>query len=72
MILNIYEFSNIQICKKICKTLNNIVEGNFDYSKLISFVNDRKGHDYRYAIDNTKIIKENINSRKLTKKHKNH
>ena len=25
---------------------------------LISFVEDRKGHDYRYAIDNSKINKD--------------
>jgi len=52
------EFSNIQICKKIFKILNNKVDKNFNYLKLINFVNDRKGHDYRYAIDNTKIKKE--------------
>ena len=27
----------------------------FDYKSLITFVNDRPGHDFRYAIDNSKI-----------------
>ena len=53
-----HELSNIQVCRKICKILSNKVDRSFDYSKLICFVNDRKGHDYRYAIDNTKIKNE--------------
>ena len=52
------ELSNIEICKKICKILIKKADNNYNYSKLISFVKDRKGHDYRYAIDNTKIKKE--------------
>jgi len=28
------------------------------YFKLVDYVEDRKGHDYRYAIDSTKISKE--------------
>ena len=27
----------------------------FDYKSLIEFVNDRPGHDFRYAIDTKKI-----------------
>ena len=37
---------------KICE----VMEVNPD--DYISFVEDRKGHDFRYAIDNTKIKKE--------------
>jgi dTDP-glucose 4,6-dehydratase len=31
---------------------------NLNAQDYISFVEDRKGHDFRYAIDNTKINKE--------------
>ena len=33
----------------------DINEDNFDYLSLIKFVDDRPGHDFRYAIDNLKI-----------------
>lgn len=42
------EFSNVETIHEICKVMN---EG-YD---LISFVNERPGHDFRYAIDTTKI-----------------
>ncbi|UDN59299.1 dTDP-glucose 4,6-dehydratase [Clostridioides sp. ES-S-0010-02] len=45
------EKANIDIVKIIIKKLNK----NKD---LITYVNDRPGHDRRYAIDNTKITKE--------------
>ncbi len=45
------EKRNIEIVKLILKRLGKSEE-------LISFVEDRKGHDYRYAIDPSKIHKE--------------
>lgn len=45
------ERTNIQVVEKILDTLNK------PYS-LIKYVNDRKGHDLRYAIDPSKIINE--------------
>lgn len=45
------EKRNIEIVKLILKHLGKSEE-------LISFVEDRKGHDYRYAIDPTKIKNE--------------
>ncbi len=45
------EKRNIEIIKLILKHLN-------ESEDLIEFVEDRKGHDYRYAIDPTKIKKE--------------
>lgn len=45
------EKRNIDIVKLILKHLNKSED-------LIEFVEDRKGHDYRYAIDPTKIKKE--------------
>jgi dTDP-glucose 4,6-dehydratase len=46
------EKTNLEIINDICEVLNVNPQ---DY---ISFVEDRKGHDFRYAIDNTKINKE--------------
>jgi dTDP-glucose 4,6-dehydratase len=46
------EKTNLQIINDICQVLNVNPQ---DY---ISFVEDRKGHDFRYAIDNSKINKE--------------
>ena len=52
------EFSNIIIAKKICKILNKkIFNKKHDYEKLISFVKDRKGHDFRYSLSNSKVKK---------------
>ena len=45
------EKRNIEIVKLILKQLNKSED-------LIEFVEDRKGHDYRYAIDPTKIKNE--------------
>ncbi len=45
------EKRNLEIVKLILKKLDKTEE-------LISFVEDRKGHDYRYAIDPTKIKNE--------------
>ena len=45
------EKRNIEIVKLILKRLNKP-------ESLITFVEDRKGHDYRYAIDPTKIHNE--------------
>lgn len=42
------EGSNINIVKEILKLLNKSEE-------QIEFVSDRRGHDFRYALDNTNI-----------------
>jgi dTDP-glucose 4,6-dehydratase len=64
------EKQNIDVVKEICKILNRLYpikkNKNFDLSKsnvlnyqdLITFVDDRPGHDMRYAIDSTKIKKK--------------
>ena len=54
------EYSNIDIVKTICKTYDEL-NGTKDSEKLISFVEDRKGHDYRYALNSSKIIKSGWN-----------
>jgi len=54
------EWKNIDLVKLICTILNEETgDGpDGDYSNLISFVTDRPGHDYRYAIDASKIKNE--------------
>ncbi len=51
------ERANITIVKTILAYLNKNVDASIDES-LIRFVEDRKGHDRRYAIDPAKIGKE--------------
>jgi len=52
------EFSNILIAKKICKILNEKIHNRkYDHKKLISFVEDRKGHDFRYSLNISKVKK---------------
>ena len=38
--------------------LDKVYPSNKSYKSLITYVEDRKGHDFRYAIDTTKITKE--------------
>ena len=49
------ERDNLYIAHKICDILDQIKPKNSSYSKQIAFVKDRPGHDYRYAIDASKI-----------------
>lgn len=53
------EWKNIDLIKVIIKTVDRHLkrpEGSSD--KLITYVTDRAGHDYRYAIDSTKLKNE--------------
>ena len=50
------EVENIKLVKMICKMMDkklNLKNGSSE--GLINFVEDRKGHDFRYAIDIKKI-----------------
>jgi len=53
------EVQNIQVVELICSLLEELVPikpaGSVQYKDLIKFVNDRPGHDVRYAIDASKI-----------------
>jgi len=54
------EIKNIDIVITICTILDELkprINGN-SYTDLITYVADRPGHDYRYAIDATKIKNE--------------
>lgn len=53
------EWKNIDLIKLLCKIMDrklNRLEGESE--KLISYVKDRPGHDFRYAIDASKINQE--------------
>ena len=52
------EVSNIDLVKKICGVLNRLKPADAPYENQILFVEDRKGHDFRYAVDATKIKTE--------------
>lgn len=51
------EVSNINLVQTICKSLDQLRpnENGKSYADQIKFVTDRKGHDFRYAIDNGEI-----------------
>ncbi|CAA6819965.1 MAG: dTDP-glucose 4,6-dehydratase (EC [uncultured Sulfurovum sp.] len=49
------ERTNLQIVDTICTILDKKVPTAKSYKELITFVEDRAGHDRRYAIDATKL-----------------
>lgn len=50
------EYNNVYIATQICTILDRICpKENGSYVDAIAFVEDRKGHDFRYAIDASKI-----------------
>ncbi len=54
------EKRNLEVVQTICALLDELkpaVDGR-SYKELITFVNDRPGHDRRYAIDASKIERE--------------
>ena len=54
------EIRNIDLVRKICSILDSIKprKNNESYMNLINFVDDRPGHDFRYAINSSKIAKD--------------
>jgi dTDP-glucose 4,6-dehydratase len=62
------EQKNINLVNRVCSILDEIAppvevpqlrdQGLNSYSELINFVQDRPGHDHRYAIDSAKIQRE--------------
>jgi dTDP-glucose 4,6-dehydratase len=54
------EKANIEIVKEICNLLDELRPSSHlkSYNELIQFVEDRPGHDFRYAIDSSKIQNE--------------
>jgi dTDP-glucose 4,6-dehydratase len=54
------ERTNIGVVRSICEALDNLKPraGGHSYAELITFVQDRPGHDRRYAIDPSKGQRE--------------
>jgi dTDP-glucose 4,6-dehydratase len=54
------EIQNIEIVNTICSILDEIKpsENGNSYTDLITYVKDRPGHDFRYAIDSSKLKNE--------------
>jgi dTDP-glucose 4,6-dehydratase len=52
------ERSNLDVVHKICETVDRLTGSGRSSSELIEFVRDRPGHDFRYAIDASKLSRE--------------
>jgi len=58
------QMTNIDLVQRICRILDELdIEGDIgrtlgSYADLIAHVDDRPGHDFRYAIDSTKAKRE--------------
>ena len=52
------ERTNLEVVEECCRILDELVPKAESYSKQITFVSDRPGHDLRYAIDASKLKRE--------------
>ncbi len=53
------EVSNLDMVKRICRLLDHFAPRSQGlHEDAIEFVTDRLGHDFRYAIDDTKVRQE--------------
>jgi len=52
------EASNLEIVRRICALMDDMHAQGAPHDRLITFVADRPGHDFRYAIDASKIRRE--------------
>ena len=52
------ERRNIDVVRRICAVLDELVPADVSREELIEFVTDRPGHDARYAIDATRLETE--------------
>lgn len=52
------EWANLNIVRRICTLLDQCRPTQAPHERLISFVTDRPGHDWRYAIEATKMQRE--------------
>ena len=52
------ERRNIDVVRRICAVIDQLVAADRPREELIEFVSDRPGHDARYAIDATKLETE--------------
>ena len=52
------EWENIELARYICKQFDSLQPRKESYESLLELVTDRPGHDFRYAIDASKIKRE--------------
>ena len=52
------ERTNIDVVRAICSWMDKLRPAESSHHDLITFVEDRPGHDHRYAIDATKLETE--------------
>ena len=52
------QLTNLSVVQDICNLLDQYLPQSTPYSNLITLVEDRLGHDQRYAIDSTRIKQE--------------
>lgn len=52
------EWENIALAKYICEEMDKVHPQAQSHKTLLTFVTDRLGHDFRYAIDTTKIERD--------------
>jgi dTDP-glucose 4,6-dehydratase len=52
------EKTNLEVVQAICAILDRLAPEGAPHARLITFVEDRPGHDRRYAIDATRIRRE--------------
>ena len=53
-----HRIPNIEVVRALCLALDELVPASPSYDSLIEYVTDRPGHDYRYAMDASKIEQE--------------
>jgi dTDP-glucose 4,6-dehydratase len=52
------ERRNIDVVREICSIMDRLAPGGAPHARLITHVADRPGHDFRYAIDCSRIVNE--------------
>ncbi len=52
------EKTNLEVVHTVCAVLDELRPAGAPHASLISFVTDRPGHDFRYAIDASKVERE--------------
>lgn len=50
--------TNIDVVKSVCKHMDGVAPERAPHADLIEFVEDRPGHDLRYAVDASKVTAE--------------
>jgi dTDP-glucose 4,6-dehydratase len=52
------EWENTDVARLICRAFDGLRPADAPHERLITFVKDRPGHDFRYAIDPSKVRHE--------------